>query len=265
MIDNFDIMNEVEEIDIAFLQRVLNEVQVSCALPMQIPIQSVVAYVRQAAEWFWEMDNDSLEERSYFIKNSDICKKDKLNKIIKLPPQIMSVHGVFKTDNKYGGVMGDFSLERIMMSNYTFSYGSGAGGSLYAGTTNWSMSDVVSNLYELSTFDELLNTPLTYNFNRFSHKLVLLGDLGYSDLVINVMKRCHIHDLYNNYWFFRYVVCLVKRGLSTIYGTLEFKLPGGVTINYSKFSEEASSEMDKIEEHLKANYGADFFFMSNTN
>ena len=58
MIDNFDIMNEVEEIDIAFLQRVLNEVQVSCALPMQIPIQSVVGYVRQAAEWFWEMDND---------------------------------------------------------------------------------------------------------------------------------------------------------------------------------------------------------------
>ncbi len=95
--------------------------------------------------------------------------------------------------------------------------------------------------------------------------MVLLGDLGYSDLVINVMQRCSIHELYNNYWFFRYCVCLVKQGLSTIYGTLEFKLPGGVTINYSKFSDEAEKEMDKIEERLKSNYSADYFFVQGTN
>ena len=177
----------------------------------------------------------------------------------------MAVHGVFKTDNKYGGVMGDFALERVLMNNYTFSYGGAQGGAMYAGTTNWSLTDVVSSLYELSTFDDFLNTPITYNYNKYSHKLVLLGDLGYSDLVINVMQRCGIHELYNNYWFFRYCVCLVKKGLSTIYGTLEFKLPGGVTINYSKFSDEANEEMDKIEERLKSNYSADYFFVQGTN
>ena len=46
---------------------------------------------------------------------------------------------------------------------------------------------------------------------------------------------------------------------------VEFKLPGGVTINYSNFSDQASEEMDKIEERLKSNYSADYFFMSGTN
>lgn len=262
---NFNITSELEEIDISFIQSVLDEVQVSCALPMQIPIQSVVGYIRQAANWFWEMDDAALEERSYAINNRDICKCDKLNKLIKLPPQIYSIHGVFKTDNKYGGNMGDFSLERVMLSNYTYSYGGAQGGAMYAGTTNWSMTDVVSNLYELSTFDELLNTPITYNYNRYTHQLVLLGDLGHSSLVINVMQRCNIHDLYNNHWFFRYCVCLVKKGLSTIYGTFEFKLPGGVTINYSSFSDQANEEIEEIKEYLKSNRSASYFFVSGTN
>ena len=264
MVD-FNITDSLSEADISFLQSVINEVQVSCVLPFQIPISSVVSYIRQAAMWMWEIDNDSLEERSYVILNKDICKDDKLNKIVKLPPQIMGVHGVFKTDSKYGGVMGDFSLERMMMSNYTYSYGGAQGGAMYSGTTNWSLTDVVANMYELSTFDDFLNTPLTYNYNRYSHKLVILGDLGNSNLVINVMRRCKLQDLYNNLWFFRVCVCYVKRGLSQIYGRMEFKLPGGVTINYSQFSDEANEELGEIKEHLKSNYSADYFFVSNTN
>lgn len=256
---------DIETVDVMFIQRVLNEVQVSCALPLQIPIQSVQSYIVQAAQWFWEMDDSACEERSYEIYNGDIHKCDKLNKIIKLPPQIVGVHGVFKTSSKYGGVMGDFSLERIMMSNYTFSYGSVYGGSMYAGSSGWNLTDVTSNLYELSTYDQLLDTPLTYNYNRYSNELVLLGDLGNSNLVINVMQKCKIRDLYKNYWFFRYCVCLVKRGLSTIYGTFEFKLPGGVTINYDKFASDAKDEMDEIKEYMEKNRAADYFFMSGTN
>ena len=108
--NNINTNTDLEEIDVAFIQSVLNEVQVSCALPLKIPINSVVSYICQAARWFWETDNESLEERSYAIRNSDICKCDKLNKIIVLPPQIMAVHGVFKTDNKYGGVMVQMSM-----------------------------------------------------------------------------------------------------------------------------------------------------------
>ena len=77
------------------------------------------------------------------------------------------------------------------------------------------------------------------------------------------MIRCKIQDLYNSYYFFRFVVCLAKKALSTIYGMYEFKLPGGVTINYSNLSDQADNEIDKIEEWILNNRACDYFFMPN--
>lgn len=130
--------------------------------------------------------------------------------------------------------------------------------------TGYSLSDVVVSMFEVSTFNQNLNAPLSYNYNPSSSKLVLLGDLGHSDILITCMMRCRIQDLYNNYYFFRRVVCLCKRALSTIYGMFEFKLPGGVTINYSNLSDQAESELEKIEEWVMNNRAADYFFMPGT-
>jgi hypothetical protein len=44
----------------------------------------------------------------------------------------------------------------------------------------------------------------------------------------------------------------------------EFKLPGGVTINYSSLSDQADSEIDKIEEWIQNTRAADYFFMPGT-
>jgi hypothetical protein len=119
-------------------------------------------------------------------------------------------------------------------------------------------------MYEVSTFNQNLNAPLSYNYNQYSSKLVLLGDVNHSDLLITCMVRCKIQDLYNNYYFFRTVVCFCKRALSTIYGMYDFKLPGGVTINYSNLSDQADEEMGKIEEWIQSNRAADYFFMPGT-
>ncbi len=252
-----------EQQDAAFIQRVVSEVQVSCALPMQIPMSTIESYIFQCAQWFWEMDNACSEERSYVIYNRDICQKHPLNKTIILPEKIIAVHGVFKTTNKYNSMLADFSIERMMMNNYTFGVGSSSTAAV--GGTNFQLSDVVAGMYELSTYASILDTPLTYDYNRNSNKLVLLGELRHSDLVINCFQRCRIQDLYNYYWFFRRVVALVKRGLSTIYGSFEFTLPGGVTINYDKFKSEADEEIEEIAEYVKSQYTADYIFLSNNN
>ena len=186
------------------------------------------------------------------------------------PPQIVGVHGVYKVQSqlKYGA-MGDFSIERMMLKlifNVWWSrYNSvvGTGGMSISGT-GYSLSDVVVSMYEVDTFNQMLNAPLTYNYNAFSGKLVLLGDLGSSDLLLATMQRCKIQDLYNNFYFFRYVVCLCKRALSTIYGMFEFNLPGGISINYSSLSDAADSEMEKIDEWIEKNRAIDYFFMPNT-
>lgn len=261
------LMELENEIDFNFINRVQKEVTQSCALPFALPADRIPEYIRQAAQYFWLNDDYSVEERAYIIPNECICKGNKLNKIVQLPPQIMGVHGVFKLQQslKYGA-MGDFSIERMMLSSYSMFGGAGTIGTGFGlnGGVGYTLSDVMTSLYEVDTFDQMLNPPLTYNFNMYSHKLILLGDLGYSDLLINCHIRCKIQDLYNNYYFFRYVVCLCKRSLSDIYGMYEFKLPGGVTINYSKLSDNADSEIEEIKEWLDKNKAVDYFFMPNT-
>ena len=44
----------------------------------------------------------------------------------------------------------------------------------------------------------------------------------------------------------------------------EFTLPGGVTINHSNLADQASEEMDKIDEWIEKNRACDYFFMPNT-
>ena len=256
-----------DEIDFQFITRVQNEVTQSCALPFALPAERIPEFIIQSAQYFWMNDDYSVEERMYIIKNSDICTGNKLNKIIQLPSQILGVHGVYKLQQnlKYGA-MGDFSIERMMMSSYSMFGGAGTIGNGFGmgNAAGYNLGDVITSMYEVSTFNQNLNPPLSYNFNQYSSKLVLLGDMGYSDILINCMIRCRIQDLYNNYYFFRHVVCLCKRALSQIYGSFEFKLPGGVAINYSSFSDAADSELDKIEEWIQNNRSTDYFFMPNT-
>ena len=257
-----------DNIDYQFITRVQKEVTQSCALPFAVPAERIPEYILQAAQWFWENVDMACEERMYVIKNSDICKGNKLNKMVQLPPQIMGVHGCFKIQEhmKYGA-MGDFSLERMMLSTYSMFGGTGTVGGGFNGTTGmagYTITDVMASMYEVDTFNQMLNPPLTYSFNMYSSKLNIMGDLGWSDILIDCMVRCRIQDLYNNYYFFRLVVAFVKRALNTIYGTFEFKLPGGVTINYSNLSEQADKDYDEIKEWAERNRACDYFFQPNT-
>lgn len=260
---------EVEdEIDYKFIQRVIKEVTKSCALPFKLPVECIPEYILQAAGWFWENVDMACEERLYIIPNSALCKDGQLNKIVQLPQQIMGVHGVFKIQEhmKYGA-MGDFSLERMMMSSYSMFGGSGTVGGGFNGTTGmagYTLTDVVTSMYEVSTFDQYLNAPLTYSFNPNSSKLNIMGDLGWSDMLINCMVRCTIQDLYNNPYFFRLVTSYVKQALEEIYTTWEFKLPGGITINFDKISSKAEKDEEKVEEWAERNRAADYFFMPGT-
>lgn len=254
------------EIDNLFIQRVVAEVTQSCSLPFAVPAERIPDFILQAAQWFWANVDQSVEERAYIIPNKDICKENAINKICQLPPQIMSVFGCYKSSQRYKyGVMGDFSLERMMMSSYSMFGGAGiiGGGLGLTGGTGYTLSDVTVSLLEIDTFDQSLNPPLSYNFNEFSSKLILLGDLGCSDVIIQAYKRCRIQDLYNSYYFFRLVVCFCMRALSQMLGTFEFKLPGGIQINYSSFADRANDEIAKIEEWAEKTKSTDYFFQPN--
>ena len=254
-----------DQLDYQFVQRIIQELTQSCALNLPIPASAIPPLILQAAQFFWANDDRAVEERWYCLPNSEFNRCGP-NKTAKLPDQIISVFGVYKSTDQYSyGVMGDFSLERMLLNSSALASSSGASMSnVYGAAGGYNLMDVTAALYEVNTFKAMFDSPLTFNYNAFSGKLVLLGDLGSSDLLLATMQRCKIQDLYNNYYFFRYVVCLCKRALSTIYGMYEFKLPGGISINYSNLSDQVSDEMDKIDEWIQNNRAVDYFFMPNS-
>lgn len=253
-----------DELTYQFVLRVRDEVTQSCALPFALPIARIPEYIHQAAQWFYLNDDWCTENMFMVIKKEDLQKCGSSQRI-KLPTCIAGIMGVYKVQQalRYS-TMGDFSIERMMMSSYSMfggvgSIGGGAGRQI--GMTGYTLTDVVTSLYEVSTFDQYLNPPVTFDYNIFSHNLNILGGCMGSDILLDCFVGIKPQDLYNNYYFFRFVVCLVKKALSTIIGTYEFKLPGGVTINYSKFQDEADGEIEKIEEWCKEHSSAGAIIM----
>lgn len=256
-----------DQVDYMFIQRIIKELTQTCAINIPMQPDAIPPLILQAAQYFWENDDQSLEERWYCLPNKEFIKCGP-NLIAKLPPQILSVNGVYKTSDSFRySAMGDFSMERMIMSNSMLA--GGIGGSVsdtYGGYngTGYNLTDVTAALYEVSTFQSMFDVPLTYNYNQYSNELIILGDLGSSDLILNVYKRLKLQDLYKSYYFFRYCVCLGLRSMATILGTMEFKLPGGVTLNYSIWRDMANEEMQKIEEWIQKNHAADYFLNNNT-
>jgi hypothetical protein len=161
--------------------------------------------------------------------------------------------------------MGDFSLERMLLNSSALASSSGASMSnVYDAAGGYNLMDVTAALYEVNTFKAMFDSPLTFNYNEFSKELIVLGDLGASSLVLQTWQRCKIQDLYNDYYFFRYCVCLGMRSMGQIMGMFEFKLPGGVTINSQMLADRASEEMQTIYEWLIGNHSADYFFNTST-
>ena len=264
--DRVKLQNQLEDqTDYQFIQRIVQDLTQSCALPLPVPAAAIPPLILQAAQFFWENYDFAVEERYYCIKNYDFCKCGP-NKIITLPQRILSVFGVYKTNEVFNyGVLGDFSLERLIMNNSIMA--SGIGGNLqdvFGGGTGYRMTDVMGALYEVQTYKAMFESPLTFNYNPYSHKLVILGALGNSDLLLQCFLRCKIQDLYQLYYFFRLCVCLGKKSMSTILGTFEYKLPGGITLNYSRFEDSAEKKKKKIEEWCSSQHSADYFFNSNT-
>ena len=254
-----------DQADYAFIQRIITELTQSCALNLPIPASAIPPLILQAAQYFWQNCDYAIEERYYCVKNCDFQKCGP-NTTVKLPPQIVSVFGVHKLNDAFNyGVLGDFSLERMILNNSAMVNGMGSTLTDVFGSGNgYSLTDVTAALYEVQTYKSIFDVPVTFNYNEFSNELVILGDLGNSDIILQTFRRLKIQDLYKNYYFFRLCVAFALRSMGTIMGTMEFKLPGNVTINYNRFNELADNYIEEVNEWISKNHAADYFINSNT-
>lgn len=251
-------------VDIRFIERIVQEVSKGCALPFSIPKTRIPQIIQTCAEWFFSHSESALEERWFVVRDIDISDGG-ANKIIKLPPQIWAVSDcqLLESQHKLSMRRANFYLERLLANSINF-YSEANGVSFNyagpAGSNNASIADDLwVTMFEIGTYESILQRTINYNFNRFSHKLIILGDNEHSDLVLMCWVRVPLHSLYEDLRFLRYCVgeCMIE--LSDILGMYDFKLPGNVRINYDKLESRGRAMQQKVEQELTEDTAGDVF------
>ena len=86
--------------------------------------------------------------------------------------------------------------------------------------------------------------------------------MGVTFLVLLINKKIDEEFLFEDQYFFRYMVAEAKINLGRIAGTIEMPLIGNAKINFGELKDEGKEEQDYIKEEIKNDEGTDYFFSS---
>jgi hypothetical protein len=238
-----------------FIQEIQDEITVGCSLPFSVPKKEIERIIKYGEKWIYKKYEDAVEERYYTIKVSQLNDANfKAYRTIQLPECIYSVNTLTQINQGFGSSnpfsnMADFSLEKALFKNIND----------LSNSTEALMEYVVYESF-IDLSQHMLTHPVSYNYNRITRDLVILGETPTSDLVLQVYNKVPLEDLMEDEIFYRYCVAKAKTQLARILGAFDFKLPGGVSINYDTYKEEGVNELEKLEEELKSDEGMDWFF-----
>lgn len=240
-----------------FISTVNDEVTADCALPFKVPEKSINRLIdKMAKKWFYRNYEHALEERYLVIEtgyqNGDLFKKEKS---IKLPECIYSVYSVRKEGGNYlfGDANKDFSYEKFIVDQSGID-------SLDLAPENLVYSTF--HLMYLDTIEQFTHQAITFSYNHLTHKLTLNGKVSSSPIVATVAKKISDEDLFDDEYFLKYVVGLVKKNLGRALGTAKMPLIGNADIDFGDIKQEGMDEMNEVEEDIKGEDSADYFFMS---
>ena len=244
----------------SFISEINQELSVACSLPFTVPKKEIERIIHQSAKWMYRNYEEAAEERYYYIPAYVFqTEAFKCDRTLVLPKCILTMHGLDEVDD--GGLQSTFdgtadtSVNKFFFRDVFFGQGKTASGSE-------AMMYYIVNAMWLDMALHITTSPISWEYNPNSNKLVILGRTPNTGVVLSVYKELELEYLMNDDIFFRYVVAKCKSQLSRILGTFNFNLPGGITINYDILKDEGTTEIDKIEEEIKEGSGTPFFFLT---
>lgn len=269
--------NESQECLSELIDRVNNQMTLSCQLPFKLPAAAIAQIIQEAKKWFYNNYEDAVEELYisapgwvfkdpsflFGLKNKEgmegknEIKKSETQKdrgVLVMPGNVFSVLRVFQL-NRFSGEAGwggdridaynrDFSTRRMFASYmYSDSIAQSADNLLYW-TCNWYYADEAR---------QILQEMHGFSYNRLTKKLRFTGELPRYSCIFDVLCTIPDCDLFQDDLFFRYVVAQCLRQMSRILGTFTYSLPGNVSINYDQYSSWGETELQDIKDEIQNN------------
>ena len=203
--------------------------------------------VDEAFDFFWQFHFDATE-KMYF--KYQVTSTDVTNGWIPLPTSIFGVTKIFPVNTQ-------------LFSNNMFSYNYQFALNDLPSLTGGSMQNYVITMQYLRTIEMLLIGEAPVRFNRHTSKLYIDFKWG-TDVIAGqwLIVECQqiidpaiYADVWNDRLLQKYATALIKRqwgyNLKKYSGV---QLPGGITLNGQPTYEEASEEIEKIEDEIKKTF-----------
>lgn len=249
----------------SFINQINSDLSVGCSLPFSVPKKELIRIIDESAKWFYTHYEYAVEDMYYVIpKQLFKSKKFQCDRGIILPKEIESVHGLsnMKTNfNNYPFNISPFEFDKTLLNS---SNSNVDGLSVSNDYTEAAMYYITSQFF-YDLMQNLTFTPISYNFNPNNKRLAINGRTSNFDMILSTSTQIKKEYLMNDEIFLRYCIAKAKMQLSRILGTFSFNLIGGITINTDMIRSEGQDELTKIEEEIKNQSSADFFFVQNSN
>ena len=238
----------------ALIQDVQNELTYSCSLPSSLPPTEIKRIIDRTANWFYDNYSRAVERRYLYLPLS-IFKNPAFKEFreIKLPDcirylgELREIRGgsIFGTYDK------DFSTTKFIGSEVFLNIGAGEG--LVNRTIMFSFLDLAKS-YILET--------ISFNYNKNTHKLFIMGHTPKLDVVALVFKEIEREALYSDDYLQRWVRADAKIRLGNMLGTYEYSLAGGIKLNVDRFIAIGEKELQEVKEAIKTENSPSFMFFS---
>jgi len=252
-----------------FVREINSHITSACMIPLKLPKKEVIAIVHRAKEWIYKKYEDSVSANYYVIDKKIFDSQEFINsRGIELPGKrpdgsgrIFSINSLSVAGDqlvgfsgKSGFVDGDFSTERMLLGGTQSANRLGTNGENL-------MYFVITELYMDLARQVLINT-ISFDYNRLTRKLKILGEKPKNHLVLEVYETISDCALYQDEIFFRYVSAHVKKAIGTMIMMFGYQMPGNITLNGDMIRDDATTELEAIEEEIKGDEGVDWFLTS---
>ncbi len=236
-----------------FIKEIQDEITASGALPITIEETEIQRIIRQTSKWFYENYGHAVETEYYVIPLDQFSNPAfRKNRVIQLPDCVVSVYEVKETTGagRVGGVDKDFSVNRLMASEVFLA--SQTGDDLVLRTATMQFFDLAKAFF-VST--------ISYDWNRNTHKLKILGRDPAYDVVLTVYVKIGLDRLFDDYYFLRWCTAEAKKSFARMIGTYPFQLPGGVQIDVNTLRDEGNTEIQELKQTIDSENTPDWFLV----
>jgi hypothetical protein len=250
---------ELDPQDRDFINLVQNRITGYGQIPYSVPEQLIIDIIRECAKYFFRYGSFRYGQTVWgCLSKDDIKSYTSPNTIIsyhcKLPPFIINVIEIYERGNNLAPSDMLQQFANNSYSSYSSYSMSATGGFSQVGiNSNLYVTEAVARLVMDNVYQSCCTTMVAFDFNIVTKDLLIHHEIK-KDLVVKYVTNIHLHNLYEDELFLRYVIAKCKRELKRVLAGHTIELPGGVTLDSEAICDNIE-DIELVETNLKESSG----------